>query len=264
MHFLTPPAELALPAALRVAPFVSAVDVNMGCPVHFSTSGGMGSALLSKPETVEDILKTLVRNLPATVGVSAKIRLLPTTERTVQLAQLIERCGVSALAVHGRYVAQRPRDAAHWAEIAAVAAEVRSIPVIANGDVFTHADFNRLREETGAAASMCARGAQWNASVFRRDGLLPASVVRHEYAAVCLRWDNNINNTKYCLREMLIPDVGLEGTEGRALAAVKTNADLARLYKVQATESAVNGAAQQCEDDDERAGKRACLSPVGA
>lgn len=34
---------------------VAAVDVNMGCPVHFSVSGGMGSALLAKPDTVDDV-----------------------------------------------------------------------------------------------------------------------------------------------------------------------------------------------------------------
>ena len=61
-------------AALAVAPYVSAVDVNMGCPVHFSTSGGMGSALLSQPELVTDILRGLVRALPCPV--SCKIRLL--------------------------------------------------------------------------------------------------------------------------------------------------------------------------------------------
>ena len=50
------------------------IDINMGCPLPFSTLGGMGSALLSKPDTVRDILTTLRRNLPNVL--SAKIRLL--------------------------------------------------------------------------------------------------------------------------------------------------------------------------------------------
>jgi tRNA-dihydrouridine synthase 2 len=223
-------AVLALQAAERLAPFVSAVDINMGCPVHFSTSGGMGAALLQKPDTIEDILKTLRRNLPHACGLSCKIRLLPTTETTCDLAGMISRCGVDALAVHGRYVPQRPRDPAHWKEIAAVCSRVHNIPIIANGDVFCYADFQGIRDATGAAAAMCARAAQWNASVFRPDGLLAPADVRAAYARECVRWDNNIGNTKYCLREMLVEDIGLESAEGRALGAVKTNADLARLY----------------------------------
>jgi tRNA-dihydrouridine synthase 2 len=42
----------ALRAAQVVARDVRAVDLNMGCPVKFSTAGGMGSALLTEPEKV--------------------------------------------------------------------------------------------------------------------------------------------------------------------------------------------------------------------
>lgn len=34
---------------------VAAVDINMGCPKSFSISGGMGAALLSKPELIHDV-----------------------------------------------------------------------------------------------------------------------------------------------------------------------------------------------------------------
>ena len=69
-----------------VAPYVAAVDVNMGCPVHFSTSGGMGSALLRKPDLVERILKALVAALPCPV--TCKIRLLGARVRAPQLDAL--------------------------------------------------------------------------------------------------------------------------------------------------------------------------------
>ncbi len=41
-----------------------------GCPKHFSVQGGMGAALLRKPETVEDIIKTLKRNINIPITVS--------------------------------------------------------------------------------------------------------------------------------------------------------------------------------------------------
>ena len=69
---------------------VAAIDINMGCPLKFSTASGAGSALLKKPETVHDILTTLRRNLPAETHVTCKIRLLETIEQTDELARDIE------------------------------------------------------------------------------------------------------------------------------------------------------------------------------
>lgn len=36
---------------------MAAIDINMGCPKSFSISGGMGAALLSKPELIHDVLQ---------------------------------------------------------------------------------------------------------------------------------------------------------------------------------------------------------------
>ncbi|CAD6262950.1 unnamed protein product [Miscanthus lutarioriparius] len=153
----------ALKAAQLVCQDVSAIDINMGCPKSFLLSGGMGAALLSKPELIHDILTRLLRNLDTTV--TCKIRLLNTPKDTVELARRIEKTGVPALAVHGRKIKDRPRDPAKWDEIADVVSAL-SIPVIANGDVFGYEDFKRIKDATGAASIMVARGAMWNASIF--------------------------------------------------------------------------------------------------
>ncbi|KAG8377491.1 hypothetical protein BUALT_Bualt08G0038400 [Buddleja alternifolia] len=116
---------------------VTALDINMGYPKSFSISGGMGVALLTKPDLIHDILTTLKRNLD--IHVTCKIRLLKSPQEAVELARRIEKTDVSALAVHGTKVADRPRDPAKWSEIADVVAAV-SIPVIANGDVFELVD----------------------------------------------------------------------------------------------------------------------------
>ena len=49
----TADAVTALKAATMVYRDVDAIDVNMCCPIHFSISGGMGAALLSKPEVAK-------------------------------------------------------------------------------------------------------------------------------------------------------------------------------------------------------------------
>jgi tRNA-dihydrouridine synthase 2 len=266
-------ATRALKCAMLAAKDVSAVDINMGCPLKFSTSSGAGSALLKKPETVRDILTTLRRNLPSDVHVSCKIRLLPTVEETVELARNIEACGVSAFALHGRYVTQKPRDPAHWDIVKQVVASV-SCPVIANGDVFEYGDFEKMRAETGAAASMCGRGAMWNQSIFRKEGLLPPRENLRALLTTCCEWENPLKNTKYLMREILIKDKdsGLENPEGRALNKSESLQDVAKLFnlpeslvgaaKKPQTEEAANsssGVKRPCDDaceEQEEARKR--------
>lgn len=228
----------ALAAAQIVCKDVSAVDINMGCPKSFSVSGGMGAALLSKPELIQDILSTLRRNLD--IPLTCKIRLLKSSQETVELARRIEKCGVSALAVHGRKVADRPRDPAKWSEIADVVAAL-SIPVIANGDVFEYQDLQSIKVATGAASVMVARGALWNASIFNPKGKVPLEQVKKEYVRKSILWDNDIKNTKYTLKEMIAHVSSLEYPEGKAVTKSDTLQDLARLYEEEKYYGFVNG-----------------------
>ncbi|KAJ6818453.1 tRNA-dihydrouridine(20) synthase [NAD(P)+]-like isoform X2 [Iris pallida] len=223
----TSDAVRALTAAQLVCKDVAAIDINMGCPKSFSISGGMGAALLSKPELIHDILTTLRRNLDTTV--TCKIRLLNSSQDTVQLAQQIERTGVSALAVHGRRVKDRPRDPANWSQIADVVASL-SIPVIANGDVFEYEDFGRIKSATGATSVMVARGAVWNCSIFSAKGKSAWEDVKTEYVRKSILWDNDIRNTKQTLKEMIMHYSSLELAEGKAINKSDTIADLAKLY----------------------------------
>ncbi|KAH7681613.1 tRNA-dihydrouridine synthase protein [Dioscorea alata] len=216
----------ALTAAQLVSKDVAAIDINMGCPKSFSISGGMGAALLSKPELIHDIITTLKRNLDNTI--TCKIRLLKSSEDTVELARRIEKAGVSALAVHGRRVPDRPRDPAKWDEIADVVAAL-SIPVIANGDVFEYEDFERIKGATGATCVMVARGALWNASIFSPSKSSWEDVKR-EYVRQCILWDNDVKSTKHTLKEMIAHYSSLELAEGKAVIKSANTENVARIY----------------------------------
>ncbi|KAK3416638.1 hypothetical protein EUGRSUZ_H02404 [Eucalyptus grandis] len=236
--------------ALRVAEIVckdvAAVDINMGCPKSFSLSGGMGAALLSKPELIHDILTTLKRNMDTPV--TCKIRLLKHSHDTVELARRIEKTGVSALAVHGRRVPDRPRDPAKWDEIADVVAAL-SIPVIANGDVFEYDDFQRIKVATGASSVMVARGALWNASIFSPEGKVPWEDIKREYIRKSILWDNDVKSTKHTLKEMIMHFSCLELPEGKAVIKSDTLADLAQLYGEEEYYQHVNKTRFQVEVD---------------
>ncbi|XP_031095337.1 tRNA-dihydrouridine(20) synthase [NAD(P)+]-like isoform X1 [Ipomoea triloba] len=223
----TSDAVRALSAAQMVCKDVAAVDINMGCPKSFSISGGMGAALLSKPELIHDILTTLRRNLDTPV--TCKIRLLKCPQDTVELARRIEKTGISALAVHGRKVPDRPRDPAKWNEIADVVAAL-SIPVIANGDVFEYDDFQRIKDATGASSVMVARGALWNVSMFSPKGKIPWENVKREYVRKSILWDNDLKSTKHTLKEMIMHHSCLELPEGKAVIRSENLEHLAQLY----------------------------------
>lgn len=100
----------------------------MGCPKDFSLKGGMGAALLKQPEKVNAILSTLVSNL--NIPVTCKIRVLATEEATIKFCKMIESTGVSALAIHGRMVHERPQHANRNSHIREVVQQL-NIPVIA-------------------------------------------------------------------------------------------------------------------------------------
>ncbi|KAI1701978.1 dihydrouridine synthase (Dus) domain-containing protein [Ditylenchus destructor] len=96
----TSTAEKAVKICKKFGQDVAAIDVNMGCPMPFSTMRGMGAALLSEPGKVKEILTSMVANSP--VPVSCKIRVLNEREKTLEFAKMIQSCGVSAIGVHGR------------------------------------------------------------------------------------------------------------------------------------------------------------------
>eukprot|EP00249_Psilotum_nudum_P015607 c25424_g1_i1 orf=352-1401(-) len=220
-------ATRALNASQIVCQDVAAIDVNMGCPKSFSLSGGMGAALLTRPEIIHDILTTLKRNL--SIPVTCKIRLLRKPQETIEVVRRIEKTGVSAIAVHGRKVADRPKDPAQWEAIADVVS-VLSIPVIANGDVFEYSDFQRMKDATGASSVMVARGACWNASIFRPEGKLHWENVKRDYLLKCILWDNDLKTTKHSLKEMIMHHSCLELLEGKSVNKCHSLADLADMY----------------------------------
>ncbi|KUF80559.1 tRNA-dihydrouridine(20) synthase [Phytophthora nicotianae] len=170
----TADAVLALKAAEAVARDVAAVDINMGCPKHFSVQGGMGAALLRKPEVACD----------------------------VDLAKRLEDAGAYAVGVHMRQIHERPHDKASWDRLAPVVSAL-SVPVLANGDVFTHDDIDKLRKISGASSFLVARGALANPSIFRKEGRLPIDEVVREYLKAAAETDNVFQNTKYNVMRMI-------------------------------------------------------------
>lgn len=196
-------AERALSAAKMVENDVAGIDINMGCPKEFSVKGGMGVALFYNLENAKKILSTLVKNCK--IPITCKIRIKPDKEETVAAAKELESTGISAIGVHGRTRDERPRHPCRTDYIKAVA-EALTIPVIANGgskEITNYQELIAFRKTTGASSVMIARSAQWNCSVFRKEGPLPIDDVIKEYLKLAIQYDNPVGNTKFNLQNIL-------------------------------------------------------------
>ena len=116
---------------------VSVVDINFGCPVRQVTQKAhSGSYLLSQPERMGQIIEQVVAASGST-PVTAKIRLGCTRDQinAIDIAQVVEGAGASALTVHGRTAADMFRGSADWDRIAAIKPYLKRIPLIGNGDL---------------------------------------------------------------------------------------------------------------------------------
>ncbi|XP_046736770.1 tRNA-dihydrouridine(20) synthase [NAD(P)+]-like [Diprion similis] len=196
-------AERALEVGKMVQNDVAGIDVNMGCPKKFSILGGMGAALLQQPEKAKEILNRLVNGLM--IPVTCKIRIFPTVDRTYALCKELVSTGISAIAIHGRTKDERPQHVNHCDIIREVAKQLL-IPVIANGgskEIEKYSDILKFKEETGCSSVMLARAAEWNCSIFRKEGILPIEDVIRSYLKYAVDYDNAPSNTKYCIQNIL-------------------------------------------------------------
>jgi tRNA-dihydrouridine synthase B len=195
--FGSEPAQMAEAAAFVAEAYApDFVDINFGCPVKKVVKRNGGSGCLRDLDLVTRIIRAVVEatDLPTTVKIRSGF-----DERSRDPVGIGLRCqdaGARALCLHPRTRADMYGGEARWSEIRDVT-EALEIPVIGNGDIRTGADARRMRDETGCAAVMIARGSHGDPWIFRQaraalDGApIPPDPDVEERFRICLEHARN-------------------------------------------------------------------------
>jgi tRNA-dihydrouridine synthase C len=134
------------------------IDLNFGCPAKTVNRHDGGAALLKNPSRIFDVVSAVRRSTPIELPVGAKVRLgFDTKAQHLDIAQAAESGGASWIVVHARTRDEGYRPPAHWEYIARMREAVR-IPVIANGEVWSRDDYDRIRSVSGSRHVMIGRG----------------------------------------------------------------------------------------------------------
>ena len=157
-----------LVAAAEAAQAAGAVhlNLNLGCPYGRMTSGLSGGGMLQRPDELAEIIPALRRACAGTFSVKLRAG-YDDQSQVFSLLPLFESAKVDFLVLHPRTVVQAYAGQADHRVTAAVVRKTR-LPVIANGDIRTAADGDRVLEETGAAGLMLGRGAVADPLLFER------------------------------------------------------------------------------------------------
>jgi nifR3 family TIM-barrel protein len=168
------------------------IDLNFGCPVPKVTRKGGGSALPWKRGLFRAIVRAAVTTADDTarahgrqpVPVTVKMRVGVDAEHITYLeaGRAAAEEGAAWVALHGRTASQLYGGTADWSTIARLVEELEpyGVPVLGNGDIWTHRHARRMVEQTGAAGVVVGRGCLGRPWLF---GQLAASFTGREIPA---------------------------------------------------------------------------------
>ncbi|MDH3207664.1 MAG: tRNA dihydrouridine synthase DusB [Gemmatimonadota bacterium] len=141
------------------------IDINFGCPVKKVVKRNGGSGCLRDLDLVQRIIRAVdgATSLPTTVKIRSGFD--AATRDPVAIGLRCQDAGAQAICIHPRTRSDMYTGQARWSEIRDLV-DALEIPVIGNGDVHAGDDARRMRDETGCAAVMIARGSHGDPWIF--------------------------------------------------------------------------------------------------
>ena len=167
------------------------VDINFGCPAKKVLKNGAGAALMRDINASRTLLTAVRKAVSIPLTIKIRTGWTSSGEEAFALTQMAEECGIDAVTIHPRTVAQEFSGSADWSLVSRIK-EKSGIPIIGNGNVWTAHDVLRMRAETGCDGVMIGRGAIGNPWLFREslellEGKIPSPVTLDMRKTVILK-----------------------------------------------------------------------------
>lgn len=160
--------EIMAVAAVKCLEFKpDIIDINMGCPAPKVAMNGGGASLMKNPRLAGEIVKAVSQAVDIPVTVKIRKGWDDNSVNAVELAEILEKNGAAAIAVHGRTRMQMYSGEVDYDIIRRVK-EAVDIPVIGNGDITDVQSAAIMLEKTGCDAIMIGRGALGNPWIFQQ------------------------------------------------------------------------------------------------
>ena len=198
------------------------IDINFGCPAKTVNRHDGGATLLKYPKRIREIVSAVRAAVPSELPVSAKLRLgWDTLDAIDENAEMAAEGGAAWITIHGRTREAGYAPPIYWSPIGRVR-ERLSIPVVANGDIWTVDDFQRCRDATGCRHFMLGRGALANPLLARQ--VAAELGIQTEAPETEFAWP-------VLLQKLVDSSIALElGSPGRILRRLKQWLSLAARY----------------------------------
>ena len=160
------------------------IDVNLGCPVVKVTKTGAGSAWLNRKDELFEMMSSLVNLSSKPVFAKIRIGWDDNHINVEEIVEVLEKAGVSLIAIHPRTRNQLYTGCARY-ELIKNIKEKMTVPLAISGDIFTLEQAIEYQKMTGADFIMVARGALGNpflvtqiVTYFKTGEILPSPTLK--------------------------------------------------------------------------------------
>lgn len=160
------PEMMAEAAILSTERGAQIIDINMGCPAKKVCNKAAGSALLKDEALVQEILNTVVAAVDIPVTLKTRIGWSKNHLNGIKVAEMAEKAGITALAIHGRTRECKYHGEVNYQAIKDIKSAV-SIPVFANGDIDSPEKAEQVLDFTQADGLLIGRAAQGRPWIFQ-------------------------------------------------------------------------------------------------
>jgi len=134
------------------------IDLNLGCPAPVHRRQGAGAVLAGNLQQLRKVLCLLRKSTELPLSVKIRLGRSHDVDELRSFCLFLEAEGVDMITIHARLNGEKFCRKPRWAVIGEIKDAV-SVPILANGGIFSPADARRCLELSGADGLMIGRGA---------------------------------------------------------------------------------------------------------